>query len=249
MDKEVDNELQDIYRFASLESYRFSQRLLIRLADIMLYALIRVFGSTLRIEPFSGWKDLEHEGWEDWLEVHAQLKNAVMAFWHDNIFLTTYYWRKYDATVLISKSFDGEYISRIAQRFGYGVIRGSSSRGGSAAFARLVETTNLGNRPVITVDGPRGPRHKAKKGALLLAKETGIPVIPMMGACRSFWELNNWDKTQIPKPFTRCKVFVAEPVFVPADATTEEIETLRIELETKLDELVQVGEKWRRTDS
>jgi lysophospholipid acyltransferase (LPLAT)-like uncharacterized protein len=113
----------------------------------------------------------------------------------------------------------------------------------------MIKLTNQGIRMVFTVDGPRGPRHKVKKGVVVLAKEAGLPVVPMVAAAKNRWVLNNWDKTQIPKPFTRAKIFVGEPVFVPGDADSKTIGSKVLELERKLDELVSRGEEWRVTDN
>ncbi len=146
---------------------------------------------------------------------------------------------------MVSKSFDGEYIARCAQRFGYGIVRGSSNRGAAKGFADMLKLVNSGTRMVITVDGPRGPVHKAKKGAIVLAKETGIPVVPLHAEAKRFWTVNSWDKTQIPIPFSRAKIFFGKPIFVPTDADKTVIDAKRLELERKLDELVRIGEEWR----
>lgn len=242
---QIKNEEAGIYRFASLEQYSFKQRLAIRLIDLVLYSVIYVIGKTIRFEPIYGWTDLDVEGYESFEKAEESGKGGIIAFWHDRIFLSTFFWRRYDAAVMVSKSFDGEYITRTAQRFGYGVIRGSSSRGGSNALAQMIRLVQDGSRMVFTVDGPRGPRHKVKKGAIVLAKESGLPIGPMNIACKKYWTVKSWDKTQIPKPFTKAAIFVAEPVFVDRDADRETIESKRVELESKLDELVLRGQEWR----
>ena len=166
--RQIKEDEAEIYRFGSLESYSFKQRILIRIIDLALFTIISVIGWTIRFEPVQGWTDLDVEGLETYEKAEAANKSGIIAFWHDRIFLSTYYWRAYDAAVMVSKSFDGEYITRTAQRFGYGVIRGSSSRGGSVALAQMKSLVKEGSRMVFTVDGPRGPRYKAKKGAVIL---------------------------------------------------------------------------------
>jgi len=99
----------------------------------------------------------------------------------------------------------------------------------------------------FSVDGPRGPKYVAKTGAVLLAKKTGNPLMPFVFECEKYWTLNNWDKLQIPKPFTRAKLFIAEPIDVSKDADGTEIEITRLELQKKLDELVINGEQWRNS--
>jgi len=247
MNNELFKKESEIFSFSSLKKYTFGKRLTIRIVDLLIYSLISLVGKTVRFEPIQGWKSLDIEGWESWKESLKRLNPATMAFWHDNIFLTTYYWRNFEAAVLVSKSFDGEYISRTAQRFGYGVIRGSSSRGGAAALSKMIDLSRRGIRIVFTVDGPRGPRHKAKKGVLLVASRSGVPVVPMIAVAKHQWVLNNWDRTQIPWPFTKAKVFVGKPVFVAENTDESALEEKRLELERKLDELVSIGEEWRKS--
>jgi lysophospholipid acyltransferase (LPLAT)-like uncharacterized protein len=203
----------------------------------------------MRFEDLESWKDLDIEGWESWDQSYEADLPATMAFWHDNILLTTYYWQHLNCAVLVSKSFDGEYIARAAQRFGYGIIRGSSSRGGLSSLRKMIKLSNQGVRMTFTVDGPRGPKHKVKKGVIVLSRKIGLPIVPIMAVAKKSWTLNNWDGTQIPKPFSRAKVFTSTPVFVPADADEEMIESKRLELERKLDELVSLGEEWRKAKS
>ena len=247
MNSKEETDISDLYQFAPLDKYSFKKRFLIRVIDLSLYTIIRLIGATVRFEPVVGWDDLEIEGAETFEKAIASGRAGIIAFWHDRIFLTTYFWRKHDAAVMVSKSFDGEYITRTAQRFGYGVVRGSSSRGGSAALAKMMRIIREGSRMVFTVDGPRGPRYKAKKGAVILSRKTEVPIVPMSVECKSFWTLNSWDKTQIPKPFTKASVFVEKPVFVAPDADNTEIHEKTKELESKLDGLVHRGEEWRKS--
>jgi lysophospholipid acyltransferase (LPLAT)-like uncharacterized protein len=158
-----------------------------------------------------------------------------MAFWHEQIFLTTYYFRNRGFVVMTSRSFDGEYIARFIQRFGYGAARGSSTRGGVGALIEMARLVRRGCPAGFTVDGPRGPRRVAKTGALLLAKKTGRPVLPFAVSPRRFWRLGSWDGLQIPKPFTPAVVRLAPPIYVPADADEQELEALRGELQRALE--------------
>lgn len=236
----------EIRKFASLSKYSWREKFVIYLADLFFSALIILIGKTVRFE-FEGWKDSKIAGWEDYETAYAKKPATISAIWHDRIFLMTYFWRKQGLTILVSQSFDGEYIARTAQRFGYGVIRGSSTRGGSNALKKMLRLLRKGIWMGFTVDGPIGPRYKAKKGSLLLAKQTGLPIIPISIEARKFWTVNSWDKLQIPKPFTRAKVFIAEPIFVSKDAGKEELKNKQKELQRKLDELVVCGEQWRHS--
>ena len=211
-----------------LSHYSLRQRLTIRFTSFVFYCGIRLIGWTVRFDA---------EGMETFDRISARNEKAIMAFWHDRIFLATYYFRDRDILVITSKSFDGEYTARFIQRFGYGTIRGSSSRGGSKALIEMIRAMRRGVPTGFTVDGPRGPRHVAKPGAVLLAKKTGNPVIPFTVEAENYWTLKSWDKMQIPRPFARARVIVADPIYVPSDASEELMEAKLAELEESLSKL------------
>jgi lysophospholipid acyltransferase (LPLAT)-like uncharacterized protein len=99
----------------------------------------------------------------------------------------------------------------------------------------------------FTLDGPKGPPHVAKSGAILLAKKSGNPIVPFVVEARRYWQINSWDRLQIPKPFTRARVIVAEPVYVAPDSDNDEIEIKRCELQARLDCAVERGRQWRES--
>jgi lysophospholipid acyltransferase (LPLAT)-like uncharacterized protein len=214
------------YRFADLSGYTRRERLLIRAADIAFYLLVRLIGRTVRFRV---------EGWEHWEAAQSGGGRPIQAFWHDRILLATYYFRGRGIVVMTSQSFDGEYIARFIQRLGYGAARGSSTRGGIGALVEMIRLVRAGCPAGFTVDGPRGPRHVAKTGALLLAKKTGQPVLPFTVNPEKFWTLNSWDRFRIPKPFTRATVRIAPPLYVPADADDAALEELRQQLQRTLE--------------
>lgn len=247
MRKPSNKEDEEIYSYADLSKYSLKQRILVRLISSLIYYVVVLIGATLRFEPVEGW-EFDADADPEWVDFDVAFRRelpAVMAIWHNRLFLHTYYWRKHDFAVMVSKSFDGEYIARCAQRFGYGIIRGSSNRGALKGLSDIIRYAKSGKRIAITVDGPRGPVHKAKRGAVVLAREAGIPVIPLHAEAKRYWAVNSWDKTQIPIPFSRAKVFIGKPVFVDGDADNSVIDAKRLELEHKLDELVTIGEEWR----
>jgi lysophospholipid acyltransferase (LPLAT)-like uncharacterized protein len=223
------------YAFADLSAYPFKKRLLIRAADVVFYFLIRVIGRTVRFTV---------EGWENWETAMKDGSLPIMAFWHNRVFLATYYFRRRGIVVMTSRSFDGEYIARFIQRFGYGAARGSSTRGGVGALVEMVRLMRAGSPAGFTIDGPKGPRYEAKMGAVLLAKKTGHPVLPFTVAAEKFWQVKSWDAFQVPKPFTRARVLIASPVYVPADADEAMLQMKRDELQQALDDLNARGECW-----
>ena len=138
---------------------------------------------------------------------------------------------------MTSRSFDGEYIARFIQRFGYGAVRGSSTRGGASAVVEMARLMRAGCTTAFTIDGPKGPRYVAKMGAVLLAKKSGQPILPVTMALKSFWTTPSWDLFQIPKPFTRARIYVAAPIYVPPDADEKTLAAKRDELQEVLDHL------------
>jgi lysophospholipid acyltransferase (LPLAT)-like uncharacterized protein len=224
------------YSFASLSSYSLKDRFLIRTADLVFFLAIKAIGKTVKFEI---------DGWENWEAAVSRNRIPIYTFWHDRVFLSTYFWQRRAIVVMTSRSFDGEYIARFIQRFGYGAARGSSSRGATGAVVEMVRLMRAGCPAAFTIDGPRGPRYVAKMGALLLAKKTGNAVLPFTIAAKRFWEGKSWDRYQVPKPFTRARVFIAPPINVEPDIDEEGLAAKREELQRALDEINQRGERWR----
>lgn len=224
------------FAFADLSSYSFKQRFLIRLADIAVYTIIRLISSTLRYEV---------QRWENWEAATLNDRQPIYAMWHNRVFGSICYWQKRGIVVMTSKSFDGEYIARFIQRFGFGAARGSSTRGGSTALAHMERLLRLGYPVGFTIDGPKGPRYVAKMGAVLLAKKTGLPILPLTITPRWCWEVKgSWDRTQVPLPFTTALIDLAPPFLVAADADKAEMEAKRDELQAALDDLERRGREW-----
>jgi lysophospholipid acyltransferase (LPLAT)-like uncharacterized protein len=220
--------LDRAYTFATLSSYSLKDRLLIR-ADLAFFILIKLIGRTVRFEI---------EGWDNWEAASRDGKIPIYTFWHNRVFLATYFWRRRRIVVMTSRSFDGEYIARFIQRFGYGAARGSSTRGAIGAVVEMVRLMRAGCPTAFTIDGPKGPRYVAKMGAVLLAKKTGNPILPFTITAWKFWEAKkSWDRFQTPKPFTRACVIIAPPIYVPSDADEERLKEKRDELQGALDNI------------
>src|SRR5262245_38178570 len=227
-----------VYEFADLGRYPLRKRLVIRAAGVLFWLVIGLVGRTLR------WVAIDTASMD---ELCLAGRRFVGAFWHNRVFLATWFFRRRGIVVMTSQSFDGEYIARFIQRFGYGSARGSSTRGGIAAVLEMARLMRQGRPAAFTIDGPKGPRHVAKPGAVLLAKKTGQPILPFTITSARRWELSrSWDRFQVPKPFTRARVEIAPPIFVPRDADEDELAARNAELQAALDELDQRGLQWRQ---
>ena len=194
------------------------------------YPLINALGHTLR------WRV---EGMHHFDAITASGRQPVMAFWHGRILPATFYFRGRGIVVITSENFDGEWIARIIERFGYGTARGSSTRGGRKAMVQLVRAMKAGKPAGFTLDGPRGPARVAQPGAVWLAGATGNPILPFHLEAASAWTLRSWDRTQIPKPLTNVALVIGEPIEVPHDAMDDVREQVRLTLEARLASLEQ----------
>ncbi len=227
-----------MYQLSSLAGYSFKERLLIRLLGFVFYVFTNLIGKTVRFQI---------EGWEILEKIEREGKIPILAFWHNRIFMATYYFRFRGIIVMSSQSFDSEYVARFIQRFGFGIVKGSSTRGGVGGLIEMIRLMKKGFPTGFSVDGPKGPVYRAKTGTLLLAKKTGNPVLPFSVEAENYWTIKSWDKLQIPKPFTRSKIFIAEPIDVSKNADDSEMKNKHLELQKKLDELVGFGEQWRES--
>ena len=189
------------------------------------YPLIALLGRTLR------WRV---EGAEHLDAIAASSRPPVMGFWHGRILPATYYFRRRGIVVITSENFDGEWIARIIERFGYGAARGSTSRGARRALLQLKRDIEAGRPAGFTLDGPRGPAKQAQSGAIWLAGATGSPLLPFHIEAAHHWTLPSWDRTQIPKPFSRMALAIGAPIAVPEGADEVAIEQKRQELERAL---------------
>lgn len=225
---------EKVYNPAPLDNYSMWRRVSIRSAELAFFLAIRLIGSTIRFET---------EGLEHLAEIESAGKIPIYTFWHDRIFLGTYFFRDRGIVVMTSRSLDGEYIARFIQRFGYGAMRGSSSRNGSRALIEMIKGMRRGLPMAFAIDGPRGPRYRVKPGVVLLAKKTGNPILPFILQPKNYFELKSWDRMQIPRPFTRAVVVMGEPIYVDADAPEADMEARLSELQQSLDALVERGHR------
>jgi lysophospholipid acyltransferase (LPLAT)-like uncharacterized protein len=129
-------------------------------------------------------------------------------------------------------------LADLVERFGYDVVRGSTSRKGAAAMFQLAEVLASGKDVVITPDGPRGPVYELGPGIVLLAQKAGAAVVPVNMEYSSSWRLRSWDRFILPRPFSTVRVTIGTPLFVKSTATDAEFEAERLRLQTEMLNLV-----------
>jgi len=188
------------------------------------YFLIRILGPTLRYTV-----SIEDGGPQHWY-----VAPVIYPFWHRCLIPACFLWRHKRIAVLTSTSFDGEYIARILQRFGYTPVRGSSTRGGVRGLLGMQQELESGRSVAFTIDGPKGPMYEAKPGPVLLARVTGLPIVCFHVALQDPWVLSkSWDQFMIPKPFSRALLRVSRMIHVPSDA--DNLDAYHAEMQAALD--------------
>lgn len=147
----------------------------------------------------------------------------IYTFWHGHILPLSYTHRDKGFVVLVSRHGDGEIISQILHRLGYGTVRGSTTRGGLRALLHMARFGREGHPLSVTPDGPRGPRRKLQPGVLVIAQQSGVPIVPIASGARSCTYLKGWDRFEIPHPFSRVLVKISEPIHIPASVSQESL--------------------------
>ena len=177
-------------------------------------------------------------------DLRKQKQNYVLAFWHCTMLLPWFLHRDDGFAALTSKSKDGDLLAKQLKHWNYKVVRGSSSKGGDVALGVMVDLAKNGYSIAITPDGPRGPEHKFKAGAVVTAKKSNVPVVLIGIGIKSKKKLKSWDKFQIPNPFTNVKVIYSDPVYVDTKLSYDETSKIIDECEKKLIELQKEAEKF-----
>jgi lysophospholipid acyltransferase (LPLAT)-like uncharacterized protein len=203
--------------------FSFVQRLILAIVPRIVWALFWIVSKTWRFEVIA------EEGITPVL-MGQKPGPEIYCFWHQCVIPCTVYFRASRAIILISKSFDGELITRILQMFGYNAVRGSSSRGAKEGLLGLKRVIENGQTAIFTADGPRGPIYQTKMGPIKLAQTTGAPIGAFHLEPEKAWVLRSWDRFLIPKPFTRICVSWAAWTRVPHDLPNESFEPKRQEL-------------------
>ncbi|HEV2095372.1 MAG TPA: lysophospholipid acyltransferase family protein [Chthoniobacterales bacterium] len=198
------------------------------------FALLQVWARTLRfrIEDRAG------------LVGVPRAAPYIGALWHSRLLLLPFALRRYlpqrDGAALISASRDGALLADVVHRFGFDVVRGSSSRKGATAILQLAEVLAAGRDVVITPDGPRGPCYELGAGIVFLAQKSGCAVIPMNMEYSSCWRLRSWDRFILPRPFSTVRIIFGAPWHVAATRTDEEFENERLRLQKEMMSLVEM---------
>jgi lysophospholipid acyltransferase (LPLAT)-like uncharacterized protein len=203
--------------------FTLAQRIILAIVPRLVWALFSLWGRTWRFEVIA------EEGVTP-VPDGVKAPGGIFCFWHQCVLPCTVYFRASHAVILISQSFDGELITRILLLFGFGAVRGSSSRGSREGLMGLKNVIETGRTAIFTADGPRGPIYQTKMGPIKLAQMTGAPIGAFHLEPEHAWVIRSWDRFLIPKPFTRICVSWVRATLVPTDLAAEGFEPKRQEL-------------------
>ena len=167
------------------------------------------------------WRVRTH-GREHLQELRRQGRPFAFALWHRHLLPLVWYHRGDPTELVVSAHDNGGYLARAARGWGYGLIRGSSTRGGFAAFRRMLRVLQRGGEIAVTPDGPRGPAGVAKSGVVVAIQIADASIVPIAVASSSSWKLRSWDEFRIPKPFARVHVFYGAPIRFSKDVARVE---------------------------
>jgi len=213
---------------ADSPGFTLGQRIVLAIVPRIVWALLWIFGRTWRFEVIA------EEGVTP-VVFGQKAGPEIYCFWHQCVLPCTLYFRKSNAVILISQSFDGELITRILRMFGFDAVRGSSSRNSREGLFGLKNVIETGRTAIFTADGPRGPIYQTKMGPIKLAQTTGAPIGAFHLQPERAWVMKSWDRFLVPKPFTRIVVSWAQWTHVAEDLPADQFEAKRQELNEALE--------------
>jgi hypothetical protein len=199
-----------------------------KFAGFIFYWVIRLYSATFRLK-------IENE--EKWLDYLDKGGKVLICLWHQQLFFSIFVlarWKKYRPSVMISRSLDGDIVSRIVEAGGFFTVRGSSSRGGSVALKEMIKRIKETGLGAHILDGPRGPAGIAKIGVIAMAYSAGAAIVPGYAKADRAWYLKSWDQFAIPKPFARVTVHFFDKIILPPLKNEEDEEIQRKSLENIL---------------
>lgn len=201
---------------------------LVRIVPFIMAGLLKIWFTTCRLTTHG-----EHHR----NQALGAGKAVIATSWHYGIIYVLYHMRKDPGALLVSASKDGEFIARFAKYFNYSTIRGSRHRRGLRALKELMVLLDKGIHIGMVADGSKGPPLVVQSGAIYLASRSGSPILPTAWSCSRYIRFKSWDRTTVPKLFSKIDFFYGEPIFVPPEINTDEIEIYRLKLEEAMKSL------------
>ena len=170
-------------------------------------------------------------------------EHCIFVFWHENLTILLPRWPNCPVTLLISQHRDAQWLTETADFLGFNVVRGSSTRGGSAAIRQLKKQSKVASL-AITPDGPQGPRREMAMGPVFLASRLQMPLVPVGVGYDSPWRLNTWDRFAIPKPLSRARVIFGPKIRLPKKLDRQQMEFARLNCQANLNQINDFATEW-----
>ncbi len=185
----------------------------------------------------------EYHNREAQLRARQEGGQYILAFWHSRFLLMPYGYPDRRCVVLLSRHRDARMLARVIAGFHLEAAYGSSTAGGATGLREILRKVRDGYDVAVAPDGPRGPRRRAKAGVVAMAKLTGLPVLPVAYSASRARRLRSWDRTLVPKLFSRGRFLYGEPIRVRREADRDEQEVVRGRIERELDRLTDTVDR------
>lgn len=201
-----------------------------RILAILIGVLVKIYSGTWRIRL---------KGYE------VPVGVSIICLWHNRLIMPIALYKRClrrnlitcPLSAMISASRDGSFLTAVISQFGLGAIRGSSSRRGAVALLEARRALDGGSAVAVTPDGPRGPKYVSKSGPVHLASHSGCCIIPLSPQPSRYWQLKSWDQFRIPFPFATIDLVVGDPIAVPQDLDSNQLDSWTRVLENALNTL------------
>ena len=172
-----------------------------------------VLGSSL-LKFIYGSNNIMVEGRKNYQTILNSNNSVIFSVWHGQLLSIVYDLRDEPINAVAGTHSDADYISSIASRWGWNMIRGSSKERGNIAYKKMIKIlNNKGSSVFITPDGPTGPRRVPKLGIIRAAQTTGAAIIPVSVHSTRRWGFTNWDTFYLEKPFGKIYIKYGNPIY------------------------------------
>ena len=173
---------------------------------------------------------IEVKGEENLINLINSGRPIMVCVWHGRLVFPSWYLRLKTTNVhaIASRHTDAEIMARVLRRWGYGLIRGSTRKGGKAVVQKMADVFKNAGIVAVTNDGPKGPPRVAKAGSTGLALKYNVQIVTITGSATKFWQMKSWDRSMLPKPFGTIHIIVSPPLDISEkpDTTDEEVKLL-----------------------
>lgn len=225
----------------SMRHLSWGRKVWYSLLTLLLRGVMRLFWWSCPVRRVIGSEHLN--------ELRSSDSPAIIAYWHQmHLFCGNYLLRRSKArdrlAFLISPSLTGEVPAAVVRHWNVRVLRGSSTRSGGQSMREMHQLLVRDQYSiVITADGPKGPLHEFKPGALLISRMTGAPIVPIAYGAKRFINWHTWDRFIVPMPFTRIVIAIGEPYEIPGDTRIEDFPAVQRQLEALVQKTVAVAQE------